>query len=265
MSKSFKAKDAEQLKKIAPQWYNLWSTTGAGTGQMTLRTNGGQITLRGGALVINRGIPGGGFIMQPPGVVQLPGGVMQLPGGVVQLQVGGGAMPSDDLVQLRQNINDEIARSKLTADQSKAVLDQLARVQTAHDDVGAGGDPAKENEQYLNNCDALRKQLANAGLSDPGTLLPPPANSRLGVTVSNASDLPGAGVAVGSVIDGSRAQKIGLIANDIIKTMNDQPINDITDLRKIVMASKQLSLIVIRNGQEVTLREAAAAATQPAK
>jgi hypothetical protein len=228
----FKAKDSEELRRLAPKWYQFWSDTGAGTGLMILHTQSGPTVVRGNQIIFKNGAPFAGAI----------------------------AMPSDDLAQLRSKINFEMSESKLTSVQRTPVLEQLERVQVAHDDVGAGGSPNIENQRYLDECDALRRQLADAGLSDPGTLLPPPANSRLGVTVETARE---PGVEVNSVIDGSRANKMGVQPNDIIKTMNNQPINDITDLRKIVMASQQLTLTVNRNGQEVTLREAAA--TQPVK
>lgn len=230
----FQARDPDALRELSPQAYALWQQLGSGTGQLMLGRGfvGGPIFVRGGALIV------GG----PPQLVVAPPQI-------------------DDLTTLRNNLAGQMDQAKLRPDQRKQILDELQHVQAERDAIGLApnampADARKLQDAYLSSCDDLRKQLAALKLPDPGAALPPPAWARLGVTIGQLGVLDGVGQ-IASVEDGSRGQKLGLQPGDIVLRINGTPTRTISDLRNAVTANRQLVVSVIRNGQMISLREAA--------
>jgi hypothetical protein len=212
-TEEYTAKDADTLKEENPDAYALYERW-AGT--------------QGPGFLFGRG----GF----NGQVQIGGGFIQ------QMQ----AAP-DELDQLRTHLEKQMKTAKLKDDQRAEVIkgiDEL--VETRNDGLGAG------MEKYTDQCDTFRKTLAQYKL-DPGAFLPPPAKTRLGVSVSTSV----AGqLVVQRIAEKSRAERIGLQEGDQILKVDGKEIADIAALRKAVEAkAKGLVVEVNRDGKEVKLEE----------
>jgi PDZ domain len=208
----YEAADAAALRDISPQAYDQWQRWSANTSVI----QPGNILVNGGALVI--------------------------------------APPGDDLAQLAVDLGRQMRQSNFTEPRKAEILAGLQRLSLAKastDALPAGGDADKRREAYLTACDDFRRQLAMAGLPDPGAALPPPATARLGAVVDNDPR----GVLIKALNDGSRGQKLGLTIGDVVHAVNGQPINSVRELRAAVTAQPNLVLSVTRNGQEITLQE----------
>jgi hypothetical protein len=231
----YKAADAQGLKEQSPDAYALWEQIGGETGRMTF-PNG--LRLNGGNLIIN----GGNVVIGPPPMPAAP------------------APPTDDIDKLTQDISRQMQTAKLTNEQRNQVLEQLHQVRLAKEAATgaiAPADSEKQEAAFLAACDDLRKELAVAGLADPGAELPPPASSRLGISIDSMPTVMG-GVHINTVQADSRGEKMGLQPNDFILSVNGKPVTSTTDLRTLVMANKHLVLSVYRTGQTITLTEPAA-------
>lgn len=172
--------------------------------------------------------------------------------------------PADDLVALEAALLRQLQEAKVPADQRQTVQNLVDAMQNLQAE-GRALDPAEWDEQirkYNALSDALRQKLADLKLPDPGGALPPPAKSRLGVSVSEARvdgmDLGGGenAVVVRRVIAGSRGDKLGLKEGDVILKVNGKAVPDTAALRRSVSeGNAPLVIDVTRGGAAATLRE----------
>jgi len=150
---------------------------------------------------------------------------------------------------LRDWVRGQMAAAALPAKKRRRVekllgagLDALAR---------PGTDPDKIHT-FVRVSDDLRRAMADVELPDPGELLPPPKNVRLGVTTSTVSD----GTRIDSVVAKSRGQRLGLRVGDIIVTVQGRSLPR-RGLAKIIreVGEQKLMVEVRRGGKTVKLAE----------
>ncbi len=216
-TEEFTAKDFAQLKEENPTAADLYEEYNGRMGQ--------------------------GVILRGP--VRINGGIVQFNG------VGGGVFPvpvapPDELEQLRAHLDKQITANKLKEDQRAEVLKGLDALVEARNNSRLAG-----MEKYSDQCDEFRKTLGQLKL-DAGEFLPPPAKSRLGVTILTEEGQ----LVVKEVGDNSRAQRIGLKAGDLILKVDGKEIAAIGDLRKAA-TSKEKGLVfeISRDGAEMKLEE----------
>lgn len=201
--------------------------------------------------------PDGGFGFQGNVILQGNGNMIliprfQQPAAVFTPHIGG-----DDLAGLRLRLDDEMNKSNLPPVQKERVHNAIDRVAQA-----GGIDPAAapldgEDERiahYDKACDDLRAVLKNLNLPDPGQALPPPRSARLGVNVT--PDPLSGSIIVAHVLPHSRAERIGLQDDDVIRKINGKPVPDVKDLRRLVTENPEgLVVQVTRDGRDVKLEE----------
>lgn len=163
----------------------------------------------------------------------------------------------DDLNGLRNKLDGEMEKAKTPPLLQAKVRSAIDRVEQTRDLNPAAAPLDQEDDRiarYDKACDELRKILADNQLSDPGDALPPPKSARLGVNVQQ-EPLSGT-VTVTHVLPHSRAEKLGLQDDDIVRKINGQPVADVKDLRRLVTDhAKGLVVDVTRDGREVKLQE----------
>jgi hypothetical protein len=167
--------------------------------------------------------------------------------------------PTDDISKVAVDMLKQMEKAAVNDRTRDRLLQQVQQVKLASETAslisGENKDAqSKAEQEYLKACDELRRLLAAAGLQDPGAELPPPASSRLGVSLG--TEMPGqGGLPVMMVQDGSRGSKLGLLPGDLIRAINGKPVTDVRQLRTEVTAQAHLVLTVVRSGKEITLRE----------
>jgi predicted metalloprotease with PDZ domain len=151
----------------------------------------------------------------------------------------------DEIELLRAGLEKQMRDAKLKAADRDVInkgIEQLADARNAGP-VGM--------EKYTEQCDEFRKTLAKYKL-DAGELLPPPAKSRLGISVATENGH----VLVQSVSDKSRAQRLGVQAGDEIRKVDGKAISDVGELRKATIAKeKGMIMEITRDGKELKLEE----------
>jgi hypothetical protein len=167
------------------------------------------------------------------------------------------AQGGDDLNGLRNKVDDEMEKAKLSPLQKAQVHGAIDRVEQTRD-LNPVATPVDQEDdriaRYDKACDELRKILTDNKLPDPGDALPPPKSARLGVNVEQER-LSGT-VTVTHVLPHSRADKLGLQDDDIVRKINGKEVADVKDLRRLVTEnSKNLVVEVTRDGREVRLEE----------
>jgi S1-C subfamily serine protease len=106
-------------------------------------------------------------------------------------------------------------------------------------------------EKYTQQCDAFRKVL-EAHKLDPGELLPPPAKTRLGVSIATN----GVSLTVQRLAENSRAERIGLQAGDEIRKVNGKDVGTVAELRLLIgEKEKGMTLDITRDGRDMRLEE----------
>ena len=106
---------------------------------------------------------------------------------------------------------------------------------------------------YNDKSDEFRKLLADLKLPDPGDALPPPARSRLGVSLGGETVN---GVVITRVLPDSRGEKLGLKDRDVITHVNGQRVSNAHDIRKILTKTDKPAVVeVMREGKETRLQE----------
>jgi len=181
---------------------------------------------------------------------QWAGAGMAGPGAFLQpLQIRGGALvvgpPAgpQELDLLRVRLEKQMKENKTAEDARDDVLGALEKAAAARD--------FGDMDEYLKRADDLHAVLEKQKL-DPGELLPPPAKTRLGISIREI----GQGVMIQSVADKSRAQRIGLKAGDLIQKVDGQDVNTVSQLRKLVAAKEKGLIVEIRReGEEIKLEE----------
>lgn len=161
--------------------------------------------------------------------------------------------PADDLITLRRDVRRQMIDANVPADRQREVLRRIDDLQAMQDDIppdGAEGDARMR--AYNAKSDELRTLLAELKLPDPGEALPPPAKSRLGISLKPQ----GGAIVVSRVLEGSRAAKMGIEADDVILRVNNKIVKDAKDLRRIVTdALEPLVIEGLREGKALKLEE----------
>jgi hypothetical protein len=194
-----------------------------------------------------------GIGMQGNVIIQGQGNVMILPPLQPVPFIRG---PGDDLAGLKARLDDEMHKAKLSPEQQKRVQDSLDKVEESHGLTG-GGDLDQTDQritEYDKACDDLRKTLSDLKLPDPGSDLPPPKGARLGISVE--PDITTGGLSVAHIVPHSRADRIGLQIDDVIRQINGKEVTEVKELRNLVTEhAKGLVLDVTRDGREIKLEE----------
>jgi C-terminal processing protease CtpA/Prc len=196
-----------------------------------------------------------------PGRVFIGGGIQIRGGGIVQFnqinQINLQPAVPDEIDQLRASLDKQMRDAKLKdadRDEVNKGLEKLTDARMNGAGIVAGMD------KYSDQCDEFRKTLEQYKL-DPGELLPPPAKTRLGVSISTEP----AGMFIQRVGEKSRAERIGLKPGDQIKKVDGKDVTNIADLRKAASAKEKGLIIEInREGTDLKLEEKEAKA-EPAK
>jgi hypothetical protein len=213
-TEEYTAKDAEQLKEENPEAYALY--------ERLIQGPAGAGMIFGGAGRIN-GIQMNRVFIQP--------------------------MPKapDELELLRTDLEKQMKDAKIRDDQRAEIEKGLNELV----DARANGISNIGMEKYTEQCDELRKTLAQYKL-DPGEFLPPPAKTRLGVSVSTEEGR----LFVQRIADKSRAERIGLRVGDQIRKIDGKELTSVAELRKLVGAKeKGLVVEITRDGDDVKLEE----------
>lgn len=163
----------------------------------------------------------------------------------------------DDLDGLQDSIDREMDKAKLPPPKRAAVQSAIDRVEHARDQTLLTPPGEQEDEEitrYEKACDDLRKTLADNHLPDPGDALPPPKSARLGVQIQQ-DPLSGT-LTVTHILSHSRAERIGLQDDDVIRRINAKDVEDVKDLRRLISENtKPLVLDITRKGKEMKLQE----------
>jgi hypothetical protein len=152
------------------------------------------------------------------------------------LVVGPPAAPQEvDLLRLRLERQMREQRvADAARDEVDAALDKLAEAR----DVGG-------MDEYLARSDELHALLEKQKL-EAGELLPPPAKTRLGVSISETEE----GMMVQRVTEKSRAQRLGLKPLDLIRKIDGKEVANVAQLRKAVGANEKGLVVEIQRGDE---------------
>ena len=245
---TIRARDLDELRRQHPEAYDLYERV-AGA-----RSN---LNLRGRRLVVPA-VPGPQRPMpvpvQPPraGVRLLP---LAPPEGILR-------PPADDLLQLETRLRKQMQAAGVEAVEQQAVLEALRMLRDiqSHGRMALPEDLEAQVKKYNALSDALRQKLEELKLPGPGDALPPPARARLGVSVApGAEGAADGGVLVTMVLPQSRGEKVGLREGDVIRKVNEKPVDGPAALRRELTDLKDpLVLDVVRRGEELVLREKAA-------
>ena len=231
----FTARSAEELRDQDPDAYRVYRRWAG---------NAGAPFMRGRRLIIPPRVQ---FRPMPPPIPE------QRP-------------PADDLPDLEARVLKQLQEARVPPEKRQPVWDLLRQLQElqAEGPAVAAEDWNRQTERYNVLSDTLRDKLRDLKLPDPGDALPPPAKSRLGISVGPADPNvvgPGAdaGLTVHRVVPDSRAQRIGLKEGDVIRTVNARTVADAGALRRAVSeAQGPLVIEVVRRGRPETVREKAA-------
>jgi hypothetical protein len=213
VTEEYTAKSADALKEENPEAYALYEQY----------TNGA-----------------GGFIFRGQGIGAIQGNV-QINNMVLPFQ----PPAADELDLLRVRLEKQMRLNKLEEAKRDEVIQELEKVTAAR--AAAGTDM----EKYTQQCDELRKLLESNKL-DAGELLPPPAKTRLGVSIGT----DGTTLTVQRIAEKSRAERLGLKEGDEIRKIDGKEVTTVAELRKLVSAKeKGLSVEITRDGEEMKLEE----------
>ncbi|HXE55957.1 MAG TPA: PDZ domain-containing protein [Tepidisphaeraceae bacterium] len=162
----------------------------------------------------------------------------------------------DDLRALRARLDDQMDKAHVTPEQRRRVADAIESIESARAlNLGQNADQDRQIEQYDRACDDLRKAAADLKLPDPGDALPPPKSARLGVSVlpeGQGHD----GIVVAHVVARSRADRMGVQDDDLIRRVDGKPVHDVAELREFVTKQPRgLVMEIRRDGRELTLHE----------
>jgi hypothetical protein len=173
-------------------------------------------------------------------------GQIGIGGGVVQFnQFNIQPIVPDELELLRASLDKQMRDAKLKEaerDDVNKAMEKLTEARAAS---------ALAMDKYTEQCDDFRKTIEQYKL-DAGEFLPPPAKTRLGVSVSTEEGR----LFVQRISEKSRAERIGLKSGDQIRKVDGKEIANIAELRKAAGArEKGLILEITRDGAELKLEE----------
>lgn len=249
VTEHFKATDADDLRRRAPEAariYDRWSRAG------------GQAGLDGGGAFIWRHAVGNGqagpdpinpIVPLPPQPIDPLGPFVVGPLGIGGLGIGAGA---DDLQVLRDRVARQLRAAGAPIDQQQQVMQQIERLMRAQMEGLAIDDLPKRMEQYNRLSDDLRRKLEELKLPDPGDVLPPPAKSRLGISIDPFGD----DLRVKDLLPDGRGAKMGLRPGDVIEKVNGKRVADTRELRRAITdVQGKLVLEGLRDGRPLKLQE----------
>jgi hypothetical protein len=222
VTETYAADDAAELRELEPEAYRVYERWGK------FPAGGGDFRIQAGQLIIDQRM--------------------------AQMRV------RDELDVLREQLEEQMRRSRVAAAQMREVLTQLDKLQAVRqgDVAVAPEQPDRQIKEYFRLSDVLRTKLAELKL-DAGEALPPPPNQRLGVQLRmNADPFTGDvnGVIVLMVVTDSRAAKIGLREEDHVLKINDKPIRSTQDIRDVLAEAKAgLVVELVRGGKTIELTE----------
>ena len=224
-TETYKADSPEQLRSENPEAFALYDRCSRGIGVEEAGGMPGNLIIQGQ----------GNIVLVPP----MP-------------MIRGGA---DDLGALRDRLEQQMANIKLAPEKKQQVHEAIDKIaQSMNFNAAAGGQADDRIAAYDKACDDLRRLLSELNLPDPGEALPPPKGARLGVSVQ--PDITTGGIGVSHVVPNSRADRIGLQTDDVIRKINGKDVEDVKQLRRLVTEhSKGLVVDITRDGREIRLQE----------
>ncbi len=195
---------------------------------------GGSAALRVGDWVMAIGNPFGLAETVTAGIVSAKGRVI-------------GAGPYDDFIQTDASINPGNSGGPLFN-----MKGQVVGINTAISAQGQGIGFAIPSDLARGVLDQIRKSgSVTRGWLGVGI-------QRLTKELADSLSLPeGKGVLVSQVYEGSPAQKAGFAAEDVIVQYDGNPVNDVSDLPRLVAATpvgKKVEVVVVRDGKRKTLQ-----------
>jgi hypothetical protein len=224
-TENFNAATPDELKVKNPEAYALyqrWASGAAGSDGVMLQ---GNFVVQGN----------GNIVLAPPAPFVRPGG--------------------DDLTGLRTKLEEQMAAAKLSPEQKRHVRESLDEVEQRHqlNLVAPDEDMDERMRKYNQSCDDLRKTLNDLKLPDPGDTLPPPQGARLGISVQGEGT---GGLTVSHVVPHSRADRLGLQDDDLIRKVNGTAVTEVKDLRRLVTEhAKDLVIDITRDGRDMKVKE----------
>ena len=226
----FRAATPEELRKENPEAFAVYAY------QMSVIGGNGDWVMRGG--------PNGAIVVNPG----------------LRRAVG------DDVDLVRLKLEEAMAKAEVPDGQRDRVRAQVLRMDEARAMDGQA-DAETKVQQFLEQSDELRKIIGELKLPDPGDLLPPPANARLGVAISEGGVGEGMGLTITKVVAGARGQTLGLQFGDVIQKVNGQDVRTVQELRQALVkaaAAGPLKLEGMRGGEALRLEDRPAKpATRP--
>jgi len=159
-----------------------------------------------------------------------------------------------NLAVLRATLPGQLRSAKITTEQRDKMLALLTELEALLNQV-----PTTQAEQealirtYLARGGELRDLMDDAGLPDPGDLLPPGPRSRLGIVFGPEPDTQRA--VVGRVLPQYRADKMQMRVGDVVVAVNGTPVVYDTLIDTVVRAKRPYVIEVLRGGVRVTLTE----------
>jgi hypothetical protein len=220
VTEEYSAKDADALKKDNPEVYALYERwTGPGNGPGFILRGPMRIGGNNGAAAVQ---------LIGPGMVAGPAGA------------------PDELDLLRLRLEKQFREQKVPEADRDTVLAELNKLSDAR--------LAGDMEGYVAKADEMRKTMEKHKL-DAGDLLPPPAKTRLGVSIQQGLAADG-GLTVQRVAEKSRGERIGLQVGDVIKQVDGKAVGSVAELRRADSA-KEAGIVVevSRDGKDVKLEE----------
>jgi serine protease Do len=173
--------------------------------------------------------------------------------------------PVDSAAQLRRVIHETPASRIVSLGLSRDGQPLTVKTQLAERSHVASWPQVKPFKDFqVNVMPSIPEMPEVANLDVPGAMVVVRSSARSGLTVENLTPQlgeffgvkDGRGVLVRGVDKGSRAEKAGLRAGDVIVRINDQPVHDTTDFSYAMRRSgkgKGVSLGVMREKHEQTL------------
>ncbi|MEK7703623.1 MAG: PDZ domain-containing protein [Myxococcota bacterium] len=159
-----------------------------------------------------------------------------------------------NLAVLRQTLPGQLSGTKITAEQRDKMMALLAELEALVKKVPSTAvEQEAQIREYLARGGELRDLMDDAGLPDPGDLLPPGPRSRLGIQFREE---PGTQRAVVQrVLPQYRADKMKMRVGDVVVSVNGAPIVFASLIETVVKAKRPYVIEVLRHGALVRLTE----------
>jgi len=120
-------------------------------------------------------------------------------------------------------------------------------------------------DRILRQEQPIEPELAAILLRKSGRLKPPQQQGFLGVSIEEVKDGDGRGAMIMQIVNGSPAQRCGLQIQDIIAAIDDDVLQDSTDVLEIISAKapgSKVKLLIRRDGRKVNIEAVLASRPQ---